>query len=99
MSSHGSILSRLEASWKPGAIHYTLEAARGLEAAVAWYDEARPGLGRALLDEVASAEAAILRSPRAFRVVHRGTRRYLLRRFPFQLLFRQEREEIVIASS
>ena len=63
------------------------EAEQDLTDAAAWYEEQRPGLGRQLIDEAQVLLSAIAERPLAYHVVHRATRRALLRRFPFGVFY------------
>jgi plasmid stabilization system protein ParE len=67
---------------------YRLEAASDVEGAFEWYERQRSGLGNEFLEELRSAERILQASPETFRVIRRDVRRYLLRRFPYQLLYR-----------
>jgi len=52
-----------------------------------------------ILGEVATAaESAIVRRPEAWPSFEHGTRRYLLRRFPFSVVYRIEPTRIVIVA-
>jgi len=56
----------------------------------------RPGLGDEFLEELQKAENTLRGSAIAFRVVHRRTRRYIMHRFPYQVLYRVMDEVVVI---
>lgn len=73
-----------------------VEAERDLADATAWYEAQQPGLGGQFLHETEVALSAILEHPLAYQVVHRGTRRALLRRFPFGIFYLLEPERIVV---
>ena len=60
--------------------------------AARWYDERSPGLGAAFVDAVRDATAMLLESPKRWRLI-RGTRRYLMGRFPFAVVYRETAEE------
>lgn len=80
------------------------EAARfELRAAVAWYEEKRPGLGREFLAEVQHTLELIERHPGLGAPVprvpaERGTRRLPLRRFPYAIVYRDREVEIQIVA-
>lgn len=63
-------------------------AAADIERAYRWYEDERVGLGEEFLEEVSVTVNAVLTQPRAFPVLHRDTRRALVRRFPFGLFYR-----------
>lgn len=52
--------------------------------------------GREFLDALGVAEDHIARSPGAYRIVDRQTRRYLLGRFPYQVLYRVTGDAIIL---
>lgn len=72
------------------------EAEADLAEAARWYESQSPGLGHAFLDAVQGALSAILKSPLLYPIVHRRTRRALIRRFPFGVYFRIANHAIVI---
>ena len=63
-------------------------AAADLEGAFLWYEEQRPGLGDEFLAAVHATLDTIAESPHRFPVVHRDTRRALVRRFPYGVFYR-----------
>jgi plasmid stabilization system protein ParE len=54
--------------------------------------------GRQFLDEVLSTIRSIAQSPLMYPVVHRGTRRALIHRFPFGIYFLTEESAVVIVA-
>jgi len=70
------------------------EAGAELEAAVAWYEHERDGLGYELLEEVQRAFATILASPTTWPSTRRGDglRRFVLSRFPYTVLYAESHE-------
>jgi plasmid stabilization system protein ParE len=76
------------------------DASTELAAAVRWYESKRPGLGRDLLDEVASAIKWVARNPEAgsSMTADQKTRRSLVSRFPYQLVYRLRPDEIVVVA-
>ncbi len=71
-----------------------------LRDAVTWYQTRRPGLGGELLDAVADTLALIEHHPDIGEAVSPDgrTRRLLVPRFPYQLVYRLRPEEIVIVA-
>ena len=67
-----------------------------IEAAFAWYEEMAPGVGWQFADEVASALGLILAEPKAFPAVHLEFRKFVLRRFPYVLIYRADSKRIII---
>jgi toxin ParE1/3/4 len=62
--------------------------------AARWYDDRPPGLGAAFVDAVRLATNVVLEAPQRWRAV-RGTRRHLMGRFPFAIVYREIAEEQV----
>ena len=60
--------------------------------AARWYDDRSPGLGAAFVDAVHAAANVVLEAPKRWRLV-RGTRRYLMGRFPFAIVYRETSDE------
>ena len=52
------------------------------------YDDRSPGLGAAFVDAVRAATNVVLEAPQRWRLV-RGTRRYLMGRFPVVIVYRE----------
>ena len=62
-------------------------AAADIEDAFVWYEQKRRGLGLEFLKIVDEAVNAIQRAPQLHAVIHRNTRRALLRRFPYGIYY------------
>lgn len=71
-------------------------AAADFEDACRWYENLRPGLGDEFLDAVDKTLDSVSEAPRSYRVVHRDTRRVLIRRFPYMIFYRIVGEDILI---
>lgn len=67
-----------------------------MQAAYDWYEQQRAGLGDEFLAELRSAERRVREAPAAFRVLRNDTRRFLMHRFPYQLLYRVVDDVVVI---
>ncbi len=63
-----------------------------------WYEERFSGLGSEFLMCLDAVFSAIVRSPQQFPLVHRVVRRALTRRFPYEVLFVENKERIVVLS-
>jgi len=63
-------------------------AAADLQDAFDWYERQQPGLGVGFREAVRERVRDIAANPMLFQVVHRDTRRALLRRFPYGLYYR-----------
>lgn len=70
---------------KPARFHP--EAQLELEEAIAYYEARSPGLGRNLRKKVESAVLKIQESPLRWTPAEQGTRRFMLRRFPYSLVY------------
>jgi plasmid stabilization system protein ParE len=73
-------------------------AAADIEDAYHWYEGQRPGLGEEFLIAVDAAKNRIANDPVKFPVIHRETRRVLLRRFPYGLYYRVLEDTVVIVA-
>jgi toxin ParE1/3/4 len=58
-----------------------------LDAAARWYEAQEHGLGRQFLAEVRLLLQRILSNPEAYPAGYRGTRRALMRRFPYGVIY------------
>lgn len=74
------------------------EAEAELSEAQVWYGARAEGLAESFMRAVDVCFAVIEREPEAFRVVHRGLRRALLRRFPDAVIYRIREEDILIVA-
>lgn len=82
----------------PLALEY-LDAALGeAEAAASWYAERSETAASGFAHEIDAAVSAIERLPNAWPVFEHGTRRYLLRRYPFSVVYRVEPARILIVA-
>lgn len=77
-------------------LEYLREAVEEAEAAARWYAERSRTAAVEFSNEVDAAESAIAQFPEAWPPFDHNTRRYLLRRFPFNVVYRVEPERIVI---
>ena len=76
-----------------------LPAAKGdVKKGYRWYEEQKPGLGEAFLERVEECLQAIARSPKAFQVVTKDTRRAIVWQFPYMIFYRIENKGIYIYS-
>lgn len=73
-------------------------AAADVEDAYLWYESQRIGLGEEFLAAVRMVVESIIAYPERFPVVHRNTRRALLRRFPYGLFYRIVDDQIVFVA-
>ena len=75
---------------------FRAEARTELREARDWYAAQAPGLELEFARAVDAALARMARFPDAYPVVEADIRRAVLRRFPYQLLYAREGEELVI---
>ena len=67
-------------------------------ATAAYYEECRPALGEAFLNEVDAAKAEILQYPLAWGRIRGRFRRYRLHGFPYGLVYSLHEDTIYIAA-
>ena len=64
--------------------------------AAAWYENQRKGLGAEFLDEILSTCDVLSENAELFPVVHRNTRRAVIKKFPFGIYYRAENDFVSI---
>ena len=72
------------------------EAYNELEHAITWYDNQAKGLGSEFMDEVEHAVNLIQQFPDTWPAYSEGTRRLLIHRFPFAIIYRHDKNNIRI---
>lgn len=77
-------------------IEYLDEALAEAEAAARWYAERSAAASVGFSEEIDEAESAIVQFPEGWPHFAHGTRRYLLRRYPFSVIYRLESDRILI---
>lgn len=78
----------------PVIFHHLAE--EELNEAAAYYVEARPGLGEAFISEIQRAVELIRISPLAGRAVDKDVRWWVVKRFPYSVLYRVRDDHIRI---
>ena len=75
-------------------------ASAELYEAVRWYETQRPGLGAELLDAVSQTLSFVETSPEAGAAISADarTRRVIVERFPYQVIYRIRPAEIVVVA-
>ena len=63
-----------------------------------WYEDRVPGLGLEFLLCVDAVFSAIQRTPQHYPRVHKTARRALSRRFPYEIIFVEDDERVVVLS-
>jgi len=79
-------------------LEYLDEAVGDAEGAARWYAERSPTAAIRFSAEPDAAEAAIIDRPEAWPTVGDGNRHYLLRRFPFSVVYRLEPSRVIIVA-
>jgi toxin ParE1/3/4 len=86
---------------RPGvtaALEYLAEAVADAEGATRWYAERSPAAARRFSEELDAAEEAIAAHPEAWPAYQHGARHYLLRRYPFSVVYRIEPERVLVVA-
>lgn len=73
-------------------------AAADVEDACRWYEGHQTGLGEAFLSAIATVIESAQTNPERFPIIHRNTRRALLRRFPYGIYYRLIDDQIVVVA-
>ena len=79
-------------------VHFQPDAETDVADAAAWYETQRNGLGAEFLDEILSTCDLISENPDMFPVVHRNTRRAVIKKFPFGIYYIAEDSFVSIIS-
>lgn len=80
------------------ALEYLDEAIEEAEAAARWYAERSSAAATGFADEIDTAIAAIELNPEAWPSYDHGTHHYLLRRYPFSVVYRIEATRILVVA-
>ena len=81
----------------PG-ITFHVDAAMEMQAAAAYYEERQGGLGATFLAEIEQGLGRIQQFSMLWPIYDAEYRRYLLRRFPFGIIYRLNAEEIIVVA-
>ena len=73
-------------------------AAADIEEAFLWYERQRAGLGNEFLAAVESTLDDVVADPTRYPAIHRDTKRVLVRRFPYAVLYRVYDEVVVVVA-
>lgn len=73
-------------------------AAAEIDEAYLWYESQRTGLGEEFLAEVNGTLDTIREIPELYAVMHRDTRRAMLVRFPYSLLYRLVNKQVIVVA-
>jgi plasmid stabilization system protein ParE len=82
----------------PRSIWFLEAAEDDIAAAFEWYESNRVGLGGEFLQAVDAALVSLQEFPESCEIFHRGTRRCLMGKFPFEIFYRIEGGLLVVVS-
>lgn len=74
------------------------EAEAELTANERWYAQRSPSAAEAFIAEVDAAFGRIAEAPETWPRYRRGTRRFVLRRFPFSIVYRTEADVVYVVA-
>jgi plasmid stabilization system protein ParE len=72
------------------------EAENDLREAFLWYEDKRQGLGYDFLLQVDAAIQFIKRNPQAYPTVYKETRKVLIKRFPYKIIYLVKENHLVV---
>ena len=72
------------------------EAEDDLKSAFSWYEDKRQGLGHDFLLQVEAGLRLIERNPKICPPEYKGTRKYLIKRFPYKVIYLLEKQRVVV---
>ena len=72
------------------------EAEKDLKEAFAWYEDKSVGLGYEFLLHVDAGINFIKRTPELHPIEYKGTRKHLIKRFPYKIIYFVEKEKIIL---
>lgn len=81
-----------------GRVEYFPQARLELESAFDWYLERSPRAAEAFLHEVDRAVVIIAAAPRVWPRFEASTRRYILQKFPYSIVFRETATRIIVVA-
>jgi len=80
------------------ALKFHPKVASEIRASYLWYQSQTEGLGEDLLNELESAYKAIIELPDTWPFFQKGFKRYLLSKFPFSVIYRQNDNIIYVVA-
>ena len=72
------------------------EAESDLKEAFYWYEDKRPGLGYDFLLQVDAGLRFIKRNPEVFPAEYKSSRKHLIKRFPYKIIYLVEKEKLIV---
>jgi len=79
-------------------VEYHPEAKSEIQESGIWYDDKVDGLGLEFLLEIRDVEFRILQDPELWPIYEVGTRRYVMQRFPFAVIYLVSEQKIQIVA-
>ncbi len=73
-------------------VEYHEGAVTDVKSAIAWYQDRSPKVALEFIDELRRAAETIQQGPERWPVGKRGTRRFLLWRFPFSIIYSEQEQ-------
>jgi plasmid stabilization system protein ParE len=80
------------------SVEFHPEALAELERAKIWYDGQRPSLGESFFHEITTAISRIRETPKTWPAYQWGTRRFLVHRFPFAMIYSQRASGLLVVA-
>lgn len=72
------------------------EAEGDLKEAFSWYEDKRKGLGYDFLLQVDGGLRFLERNPEIFKPEYKGTRKHIIKRFPYKIIYLIEKQKIIV---
>ena len=72
------------------------EAEDDLKEAYSWYEDKRTGLGYDFLLQVDAGLNFIARNPNIHPIEYKGTRKHVVKRFPYKIIYLVKKEQIIV---
>jgi len=72
------------------------ESEDDLKEAYSWYEDKRTGLGYDFLLQVDAGLNLIARNPNIHPIEYKETRKHLVKRFPYKIIYLVEKEKIIV---
>jgi len=77
----------------------TSEASEDVFESYLWYEKQKLGLGEEFLEELDRCKESILLNPETYQIIYEGrVRRFLVKRFPFIILYLLEGDKVIVLS-
>jgi plasmid stabilization system protein ParE len=80
------------------SVEFHPEALAELERAKQWYERQRHGLGQSFFQEITAAITRIQEAPSIWPEFRQETRRFLVHRFPFAVLYSQRSNRVLVVA-